>query len=38
MKNEAILTWFASIPGRFLFLLLIDTQNIIVFFHDGYDR
>ena len=38
MKNEAILTCFASIPGRFLFLLLIDTQNIIVFFHDGYDR
>ena len=32
MKNEAILTCFASIPGRFLFLLLIDTQNIIVFF------
>ena len=31
MKNEAILTCFASIPGRFLFLLLIDTQNIIVF-------
>ena len=38
MKNEAILTCFASIPGWFLFLLLIDTQNIIVFFHDGYDR
>ena len=32
MKNEAILPCFASIPGRFLFLLLIDTQNIIVFF------
>ena len=38
MKNEAILTCFASIPGRFLFLLLIDTQDIIVFLHDGYDR